>query len=73
MIEIRKGVPLPKRLKPVGLVAYRGKYPWAALEVGDSFKLDSAKVTCAAANKRFAPKRFITRLIDGKRWVWRIA
>lgn len=72
MIEIEKGVPLPSDER--GRAA---KYPWAEMEIGDSFFLkdgSSSSISGAASNagKRLGFK-FSTREMDDGVRVWRIA
>lgn len=62
MIQIDKGVE-----KPATVVREVKKYPWAEMEVGDSFvipdlKTSSAKSMCYHRNKIDAPKKFSTAL-----------
>lgn len=69
--QIEKGVPMPtSRL-------WRGtKYPWLLLDVGDSFTADPHKniyTAVHAANRRYSPKRFITRKEGERVRVWRSA
>ncbi len=74
MIKVDKGVPMPKaertQLKP-----RESKYPWASMEVGDSFEV-AGKTTknfgtaCYAAGKRLG-KKFAARATDTGVRVWR--
>lgn len=72
MLEIDKGIPRPASLRAA-------KYPWAALEIGDSFFVPSVNgathnVASVAswAGKRHG-KKFSSRTVDGGVRVWRIA
>lgn len=62
---IDKGIPVPKQ---VG-TGRKNKYPFDALEVGDSFFVKDAKVktlsrTCGSHGKRLS-RRFISRTVEG--------
>lgn len=66
--KIEKGIPIPN-----GRVGK--KYPFAQMEVGDSFVSD-AKAQAAAGQMNMVrkPKRWICRTIeDGKVRIWRVA
>jgi hypothetical protein len=71
MIEIDKGIPVA----PEG--SGRAKYPWSAMEIGDSF-VTAAKSThihsmVNAAGKRYGFK-FVCRRTDQDSYrIWRIA
>lgn len=73
MIEIEKGVPVPTE---EGKRAKRSKYPFAMMEVGDSFEVVNAPksflVTVHVNGKRLGYK-FTTRKTENGRRVWRIA
>jgi hypothetical protein len=63
--KIDKTVPLPNRFK----------YPVLAMEVGDSFAVKgSAHMPhmCVYYNKVLAPKRFVTRRVEGGYRIWRV-
>ena len=66
-IVIEKGVPLPPRRGPVS------KYPFAEMEVGDSFVTDimSIRGTAKQAAARYGKKFTVRRVAEGFR-VWRI-
>lgn len=74
MIQIDKGIPVAAPLK-------RGKpalYPWADMEVGDSFFVAGEKKTtmiynCDNRSRRHRPQKFICREVEGGVRVWRIA
>ncbi len=51
MFKIEKGIPIPER------AGKNNKYPWRAMEVGDSFEIPSEKV----ASCRFAASYFSKR------------
>jgi len=68
---IEKGVPVPKQ---VG-AGRKNKYPFDAMEVGDSFFVKDIKVkaiskTCGSHGKRLS-RRFASRTVDGGVRVWR--
>jgi len=68
---IEKGVPVPKQ---VG-AGRKNKYPFDALEVGDSFFVKDTKVkaiskTCSNHGKRLS-RKFASRTVDGGVRVWR--
>lgn len=68
---IEKGIPVPKQ---VG-AGRRNKYPFDAMEVGDSFFIKDGKVktfsrTCGHHGKRLG-RRFASRTVDGGVRVWR--
>lgn len=72
-IKIEKGIPIPAR---GGSEAH---YPWENMEVGDSFLVPgkgktskSLYVMVTKANKRYSPRRFISRAVKGGTRVWRI-
>lgn len=73
MIEIEKGVPIPKA--DVGRDA---KYPFAQMEVGDSFVLKKDATTADRLNSstKFRKKRYgekyIQRSIGDEIRVWRV-
>jgi len=70
---IDKGVPMPPRRRGAG----RNRvYPFAEMEVGDSFfhEGSASSVEAAASNyARRSGKRFAARYIDGGVRIWRIA
>jgi hypothetical protein len=64
-IEIENGIPMPSKR--------RKKYPFAELEVGQSFVAEDVKITCICASfKNYRPKQFTARTIDGGVRVWRV-
>lgn len=73
MIEIEKGIPMPDRRSGAS-----AKYPWANMEVGDSFVMETGASSVGAytsyANKAYSPKRFSSRKIGpSQARIWRIA
>lgn len=55
-----------------------GKYPWAQMQVGDSFLVAQAKIAtiCNAVSSRKKhnhPERYTARTVDGGVRVWRVA
>jgi hypothetical protein len=72
MIEIEKGIPRPKH-------TYHGrpsKYPWAKMEIGDSFSVPPGLGLyfgrqASAAGKRWEMKFSVRRCEDGSYRVWR--
>jgi hypothetical protein len=68
---IEKGVPVP--LAKGG----SAKYPWADLEVGDSFFVPNASVAfysqVGKARKLYSPSKFAARKVKGGIRVWRTA
>jgi hypothetical protein len=71
-IQIENGVAIPK-------MRIDAKYPWQALEVGQSFlfpaetKMANAYSSAWGASKANAPKKFIARKTDDGFRCWRIA
>lgn len=78
MIEIEKGVPLPRYSKTGK--GHGCKYPWHEMEVGDSFlvpdypldKRGHATPIASAATQRYRPKRFIQRSTARGLRIWRV-
>lgn len=74
MFEIQKGVPIPPRKRKNGVDS---KYPFAAMDVGDSFFVPGRKPEAFRVSaQRFRPARFrplasVEDGITGVR-VWRI-
>lgn len=78
MFELEKGVPVPPR---GAILRARGKYPFARMQVGDSFlvkekreRLSTKMSSCAAnwARANDVPWKFVARMTpDGVR-VWRV-
>ena len=73
MINIDKNIPMPKIVRNGGPKA---KYPFADMQVGDSFEVTDKTTkkfasTCAAATRRLGSK-FTIRTIDNGIRVWRI-
>ena len=74
MIKIDKGIPVADLLK-------RGRvplYPWADMEVGDSFFVAGVKKAtmiwnCGNRSRRHHPQKFICREVEGGVRAWRIA
>ncbi len=68
MITIEKGIPVPENAKSAAA------YPFATMEVGDSFlapkKTGSSAAMCVA-KKTLAPKDFVSRVVEGGRRIWR--
>lgn len=68
MIKIDKSIPPP--------VAKTTKYPWAEMEVGDSFLIEAARSSATSlagsASARYAPKRFVSRKEGSGRRIWRV-
>lgn len=65
-VTIEKGVPLPGR-------AFKSEYPFAQMEVNDSFLVPGVKSVAtknAAAQTGF---KFKTKKVDGGCRVWRVA
>lgn len=75
--EIEKGVPVPKNAAGYSRLGRR-KYPFAQMEIGDSFAFsDNTKQNTAGAavfreNKR-SDFKFVTRKVDGVIRCWRVA
>lgn len=77
---IETGVPIPKVSKPT-----RVKYPWADMEIGNSFLVEcepdeatarraSVVSSASAWARRHAPgRKFSVRSVDGGIRVWRTA
>lgn len=66
-IEIEKGISAPSQ---------RGKYPFTAMEVGDSFfvpGVTTSKLVNAAQAHRSNGRKYTTRTENGGARVWRIA
>ncbi len=65
--KIEKGVP-----KPSGW----GRYPFRAMEVGDSFfaaGVTATRLSNASSSHRYDGRRYTARTVDGGARVWRIA
>ena len=81
MYTIVKNKPLPPPARGPGSGGgRRGAYPFADMEIGDSFNsgIPSTKYQAAASFKANASqhgvrygKKFVTRVIDGEIWCWR--
>ena len=72
MYQIEKGIPAPEKYG----VGRPSRYPFADMEVGDSFFVPDApanRLACAAtwATKRYN-RRFITRVVEHGVRVWRV-
>jgi hypothetical protein len=73
IVKLAHGVPLPD----ASLRRRNLKYPWAEMNVGDSFLMENAttriaRVQVSAANHRYAPRRFTARAEGQKLRVWRL-
>ena len=73
MIQIDKDVPIPTDGR-VGCP----RLPVKTIEVGESFvipdgTMKTPHLIVGRANRCYAPKRFISRRVEGGRRVWRIA
>lgn len=70
-------IKIDKDAGPMPASKTRGKYPWAAMDVGDSFlfppSTNFAHEASRSASVRFAPKKFVTRISPEGRRCWRIA
>ncbi len=71
MLKVESGIPLPKR-------PAKGptKYPWTALEVGQSFlipggTLANLRSSCTQAGKRYKMK-FVARQVANNVRIWRV-
>jgi hypothetical protein len=69
--HIEKGIPVPKQ---VG-AGRKNKYPFDAMEVGDSFFIKDGKVktlsrSCGTYGKRLE-RKFTSRTVEGGARVWR--
>lgn len=70
-IKIDKGIPVPDESRGAN-----GKYPFADLEIGDSFFVNVKQVavcSSAAGYGKRHNKKFTTRSENGGTRVWRIA
>lgn len=69
LVKIEKGIPLPSH--------GNAKYPWAAMEIGDSFLVTHIPMKSiqriASAAGPVHQRKFSTRTVDGGIRVWRIA
>lgn len=59
-IVIESGIPFPTTTDRLG----GSKYPWDQLAVGDSFLSPTLSISCSNANKRYAPKHFISKTVQ---------
>lgn len=69
-IKIEKNIPIPAPSKG------KAKYPWDKLEVGESFsvaKKTNGRQLCIQASMTRHPKKFESRIVNGKCRVWRTA
>ena len=67
--KIEKGIEIPKK-KGAGRP---DKYPWAAMEVGDSFMVANTKNAPSPPRKQLdAGKVFTRRVVEGGHRVWRV-
>lgn len=64
---IKKNVPIP---------SFPNKYPWEALEIGDSFFVNGKRATLLSSAKghteRKTGRKFTTRSVEGGCRVWRV-
>jgi len=71
-VEIEKNVPVPEWCG-----RSKAKYPWATMEVGDSFLSHVSKITCLGTVKAMAERKtgrkFIARTTPEGVRVWRVA
>jgi len=71
---LTKDEPVPDGRRVYGAAV--PKYPWHGMEIGHSFltdgRLDSMRATAYAASKRYAPKRWVVRRVEGGVRVWRV-
>lgn len=69
MIQVDKQIPIPPKQRP--------KYPWATMEIGDSFFVDGPGATMFQSGASSNAKRYgikvATRRVAGGVRVWRIA
>ena len=74
MVEIDRGMPLPKKRHP--------KYPWSEMKIGDSFFVESRPdisdqrlqqkiAECVWGRKKAHGGNFTVRRVDGGVRVWR--
>lgn len=75
--EIETGIEIPE----VKRLGRKAKYPWEILEIGESFFITDPPrnrfgVVCAGyastASKKYAPKKYTQRSVDGGLRIWRI-
>jgi hypothetical protein len=68
---IEKGVPIPGRDRGAFMPAAK------AMEVGDSFvipeDIKSGPIAAGNLNRALAPKRFVSRKVDGGFRIWRVS
>lgn len=75
MVQAVPGIPMPEARGPINA---RTRYPWATMEVRESFPIDGStpysQVKQANANPRYYPRRFSCRKMrDGSGFrVWRV-
>lgn len=67
-VQIEKGIEVPRPIR-------QGRYPWAQMEVGDSFLIAGKEALGSVynANKAHKPKHYIARKTEGGVRVWRDA
>lgn len=73
MIPIDKGIPIPTRCR--GRAGRRLLFPFADMEIGDSFFVAGAASSVESAASRYGQKlgrKFTARYVDGGVRVWRI-
>lgn len=68
-VKAESGIELPPR--------QRGRppvYPWETMKVGESFLARRPSVASGLDHyrKKYAPKQFVSRMIDGKCRIWRV-
>jgi uncharacterized protein (DUF2249 family) len=69
MYEIEKGIPMPKSSE------YEAKYPFAKMEVGDSFRVEERRESVASAARSYGcriGKKFSVRKEEGGMRIWRV-
>ena len=64
--KIDKDIPIPDGKR-------NSIYPWNKMNIGDSFFIKTKSISMGATNKRYSPKRFITRKVEDGYRVWRIS
>lgn len=73
MIKVEKGIPIPEKPRKGGKPA---KYPWATMDVGDSFFVEGVPLANFASGAYNAAKllnrKFSLRTVEGGVRVWRI-
>ena len=72
--KIEKNIPTPINARSKG----ESKYPFAQMEVGDSFVMEDRSISRAnnaihLFRKKFPEKKFVVRAVDAGFRIWRIA